>query len=160
MTVVDKVIIAQDFLKRFVNTICPGSYVSVTKVDFKALDQFMIKPLGMYGSKVEIVRFLRSLKAVDDDMCVIPSPFLIMPDDQTLSAHLLLVPTEPGDTRRTLSPGLYVLAAGQVDPSQERHYVIYWPEDSTWDDSAAPSVCRNRVTFMRWVVANGHFLAY
>ena len=44
--------------------------------------------------------------------------------------------------------------AGQVDPTQERHFVIYWPEDSTWDDSAASSVCRNRVTFMRWVVAN------
>ena len=83
-----------------------------------------------------------------------------MLDDRTLSAHLLLLPTEPGDSRRTLSSGLYVLAAGQVDPSQERHYVIYWPEDSTWDDSAAPSVCRNRVTFMRWVVANGHLLVY
>jgi hypothetical protein len=33
--------------------------------------------------------------------------------------------------------------------SEERHYVIYWPEDSTWDDSAASSVSRNRVTFMR-----------
>ncbi len=75
MIVVDKVIIAQDSLKRFVNTICPGSYVSVTKVDFKALDQFMIKPLGIYGSKVEIVRLLRSLNAVNDDMCVISFPF-------------------------------------------------------------------------------------
>jgi hypothetical protein len=83
-----------------------------------------------------------------------------MLDDQTLSAGLLLVPAEPGDSRLTLSSGLYVLAAEQVDPSQERHYVIYWPEDSTWNDSAAPSVCRNRVTFMRWVVSNGYFLAY
>ena len=67
---VDKVIIAQDPLKRFINTICPGSYASVTKVDFKALDEFMIKPLGVYGSKVEIVRFLRSLDAVNEDTCV------------------------------------------------------------------------------------------
>ena len=72
--VVDKVIIAQDSLKRFINTICPDSYASLTKVDFKALDRFMIKPLGIYGSKVEIVRFLRSLNAVNADMCVdIPS---------------------------------------------------------------------------------------
>jgi hypothetical protein len=68
--VVDKVIIAQDSLKRFINTICPESYASLTKVDFKALDHLMIKPLGIYGSKVEIVRFLRSLNAVSEDMCV------------------------------------------------------------------------------------------
>jgi len=68
--VVDKVIIAQDSLKRFINTICPESYASLTKVDFKTLDHFMIKPLGIYGSKVEIVRFLRSLNAVNEDMCV------------------------------------------------------------------------------------------
>jgi hypothetical protein len=68
--VVDKVIIAQDSLKRFINAICPGSYASLTKVDFKALDRFMIKPLGIYGAKVEILRFLRSLNAVNEDMYV------------------------------------------------------------------------------------------
>jgi hypothetical protein len=68
--VVDKVIIAQDSLKRFINTICPESYASLTKVNFKALDRFMIKPLGIYGSKFEIVRLLRSLNAVNEDMCV------------------------------------------------------------------------------------------
>lgn len=131
---VDKVIIAQDSLKCFINTICPGSYASLTKVDFKALDRFMIKPLGIYGSKVEIVRFLRSLNAVNEDI-----------------ARLLLAPTESGGSKPALLSGLYVLVAGQVDPTQERHYVVYWPEDSTWDDSAASSICRNRVTFMRYL---------
>ena len=82
-----------------------------------------------------------------------------MVDNQTVSARLLLVPTELGDARPALSSGLYVLAAGQVDPAEERHYVIYWPEDSTWNDStwndsAASSVCRNRVTFMRCVTVD------
>jgi hypothetical protein len=131
---VEKVIIAQDSLKRFVNGICSGSYASVTKVDFKALDKFVIKPLGVYGSKVEIVRLLRSLNAVNEDI-----------------ARLLLAPTELGDSRPALSSGLYVLAAGQVDPIQECHYVIYWPEDSTWNDSATASVCRNRIMFMRYL---------
>jgi hypothetical protein len=82
--------------------------------------------------------------------------------DQTfISARLLLAPTENGGSRPALLSGLYVLVAGQVDPTRERHYVIYWPEDSAWDDSAASSVCRNRVTFMRWVVAdNSIFLAF
>jgi len=69
--VVDKIIIAQDSLKRFINTIRPGAYASVTKVDFKALDDFMIRPVGVYGSKIEIVRLLRSLNAVGEDMYII-----------------------------------------------------------------------------------------
>jgi hypothetical protein len=78
-----------------------------------------------------------------------------------LSARLLIALTELGSSRPSLSSGLYVLAAGQVDPNQERHYVIYWPEDSTWNDSAASSVCRNRVTFMRWVFkfVEGHIFS-
>ena len=36
----------------------------------------MIKPLGIYGSKVEIVRLLRSLNAVNADMCV-DIPFIM-----------------------------------------------------------------------------------
>ncbi len=159
--VVDKVIIAQDSLKRFINTICPESYASLTKVDFKALDRFMIKPLGIYGSKVEIVRFLRSLNAVNEDMCVDFSLCLCQVVDQTYSARLLLAPTKSGGSRPALLSGLYVLVAGQVDPTQGRYYVIFWPEDSTWDDSAASSVCRNRVTFMRWVVTDSRiFLAF
>jgi hypothetical protein len=118
----------------------------------------MIKPLGVYGSKDEIVRFLRSLSAVDEDMCVNFLFFYqLVLDNRTLSARLLLAPTEFGDSKPALSSGLYVLATGQVDPTQERHYVIYWPEDSTWNDSAASAVCRNRVTFMRWVIANVTF---
>jgi len=49
----------------------PGTYESLTKVDFKTLDQLIIKPLGVYGSKVELVRLLRSLNAVNEDTCVI-----------------------------------------------------------------------------------------
>ena len=158
VVVVDKVIIAQDPLKRFINTICPDSYASLTKVDFKALDRFTIKPLGIYGSKVEIIRFLQSLNAVDEDVCV-EFPFLLQVVNQTFSARLLRAPTEGGGSRPALSSGLYVLVAGQVDPTRECHYVIYWPEDSTWDDSAASSVCRNRVTFMRWVVVDNRIFS-
>jgi hypothetical protein len=52
----------------------PGAYASITKVDFKALDQFMIKPLGVYGSKAEIVRLLQSIGAIDDNAYVSPMP--------------------------------------------------------------------------------------
>ena len=68
--------------------------------------------------------------------------------------------TEIGDfhTGSTLSTGLYIVRANTTDLADERYYVIYWPEDTTWDDSAASSVCRNRVTFMRSVICTYHFL--
>jgi hypothetical protein len=37
-------------------------------VDFKTLDQLVIKPLGIYGSKREIVRLLQTIGAVGDEM--------------------------------------------------------------------------------------------
>ena len=60
-------IIAQDSIQRFINSVSPGAYASITKVDFKALDRFLIKPLGVYGSKIEIVRLLRSIDVIDDN---------------------------------------------------------------------------------------------
>jgi hypothetical protein len=63
---VDKIIIAQDSLRAFINTICPGAYVSMTKVNFSALDRIIVKPVGVYGSKQEIVRLLLSLGVVED----------------------------------------------------------------------------------------------
>jgi hypothetical protein len=65
------VIIAQDSIQRFINSVSPGAYASITKVDFKALDRFLIKPLGVYGSKGEIVRLLRSIAVIDDNTCVL-----------------------------------------------------------------------------------------
>ena len=65
------------------------------------------------------------------------------------SAHLLLEPTEIGGNKPTLTSGLYIVTALTPVSVDERHYVIYWPEDSTWDDSATSSVRRNRISFMR-----------
>jgi len=64
---VDKIIIAQESLQEFINAISPGAYSSITKVNFKLLDNFVLKPFGIYGSKEEIARFLREINAVDDN---------------------------------------------------------------------------------------------
>ena len=63
---VNKVIIAQDSLRKFINDIRPGAYVSLTRVNFKDLDNLSVKPLGIYGSKESIVSFLGTLGVVDD----------------------------------------------------------------------------------------------
>ena len=64
---VDKIVIAQQSLQEFINALSPGAYSSITKVNFKVLDNVILKPFGIYGSKEEIVRFLREIKAVDSN---------------------------------------------------------------------------------------------
>ena len=75
---VDKEVVAQDSLLRFINAIPKAAgeedareYVSITKVDFRTLDRFSVKPLGIYGCKEEIVRMLQSIGAVDEKLCVV-----------------------------------------------------------------------------------------
>jgi len=64
---VDKIIIAQDSLGRFINKIQPGAYKSLTKVDFKALDTGFLQPIGVYGSQESIVSFFLDFGIVDDE---------------------------------------------------------------------------------------------
>ena len=60
--------IAQKSLQAFINALSPGAYSSITKVNFKILDDLLLKPIGVYGSREEIVRFLRELGAIDFEM--------------------------------------------------------------------------------------------
>ncbi|KAG2116832.1 hypothetical protein DEU56DRAFT_984881 [Suillus clintonianus] len=132
---VDKIIIAQDSLRAFTNTIYPGAYVSMTKVNFRALDGLIVKPVGIYGSKEEIVRLLLSLGVVDDH----------------IAAQLVANHSDSSVSKPSLRSGLYVVRTNGEAPSGEQLFIIYWPEDATWDDSAPSSVKRNRVTFMRYL---------
>ena len=154
LSLVDKVIISQNSLKAFINTVCPGAYASMTKVNFKLLDQYVIKPVGIYGSKEEIVRFLLELGVVDDAMYVVYVVLCIMRQPIRFlfrAARLLADPSTPGQAESTLGSGLYILRPAEQQNNAEQIFVIYWPEESTWDDSATSQVCRNRVTFMRSV---------
>ncbi|KAF8548831.1 hypothetical protein OG21DRAFT_1489037, partial [Imleria badia] len=132
---VDKIIISQDSFKAFINSVCSGAYVSMTKVNFKALDNYVIKPVGVYGSKVEIVRLLLELAAIDE----------------TIATQLLVDSDTNVRTQPTLRSGLYIVTTPERTGDTHQIFVVYWPEQTTWDDSAAPSVCRNRVTFMRYL---------
>ncbi|KAI9450262.1 hypothetical protein BJY52DRAFT_1175724 [Lactarius psammicola] len=133
---VDEVVIAQQSLQEFINALSPGAYSSITKVNFKLLDDVVLKPFGIYGSKEETVRFLRKIKAVDDS-----------------TAQKLLVPRNgqaAGSSEPVLRSGLYIVRSF-LSTSEEQAYVVYWPEDTTWDDRAASPVQRNRVIFMRYL---------
>ncbi|KAG1805444.1 uncharacterized protein BJ212DRAFT_1391820 [Suillus subaureus] len=132
---VDKIIIAQDSLRAFTNTICPGAYVSMTNVDFSALDGLFVKPIGIYGSKEEIVRLLSSLGVVDDHVV----------------AQLVANHSESNISKPSLRSGLYIVRTKFEATSDEQLFIVYWPEDDTWNDSAPSSVKRTRVTFMRYL---------
>jgi len=130
---VDKIIIAQDSLREFINILSPGAYASLTKVDFRALDKLTVKPLGVYGSKQGLVRLLLSIGAIDN-----------------ATAQKLLTAKEnfSGTSSPTLRSGLYIVRSSNMNYG-EQLYVLYWPQETTWDDSAVSSVRRNRVTFIR-----------
>ena len=54
-----------------------------------------------------------------------------------------------GGVEPVLRSGLYVVRSF-VSSTEEQAYVLYWPEDTTWNDQAFSTVQRNRVTFMRY----------
>ncbi|KAI9455071.1 hypothetical protein BJY52DRAFT_1388982, partial [Lactarius psammicola] len=133
---IDKVVIAQQSLQVFINALSPGAYSPITKVNFKILENIVLMPFGVYGSKEEIVRFFREIKAVDHSAYV----FFIMS-----FFYWYLGGSEP-----VLRSGLYIVRSF-LPTFEERAYVVYWPEDTTWDDRAASPVQHNRVTFMRYL---------
>lgn len=155
--IVDKVLIAQESLGSLLNTLLPGSYRHVTRIDLNSLDSKSIKTVGIYGSKSEIARFLLEMRAVDADTCAV----FILPKTYMSANHmywdrsgLLLIPeTIEGESVPRLRSGLYLFACNLEDaqPPPPAFYIIYWPEETTWDDSADDRIRRNCVTFMRYL---------
>ncbi|KAG9124992.1 hypothetical protein FRC07_009436 [Ceratobasidium sp. 392] len=130
---VEKMIVDQQSLHRLLNTMSPGSYELPWKINFKLLDQLAIKPIGLYGCKSEIIKFLRGVNCLNEET-------------QALLAA--------DSTSASLRSGLYIvipLDVGCQADSTRNAYVMYWPEDTTWEDKAMSSVRRNRVTFMRYL---------
>ncbi|TFY70647.1 hypothetical protein EVG20_g2357 [Dentipellis fragilis] len=133
---VAKIVISQDSLRDFVESLYPGAYASLTKVDFKALDQLNVRPVGIYGIREEIAGFLVSIGAIDENV----KSRMCRPEDDLSSI------SEP-----ILRSGLYFVKPPEFSAAENKLYVVYWPEPTTWDDSAVSAVARNRVTFMRYL---------
>ncbi|KAF8967726.1 hypothetical protein BDZ97DRAFT_507114 [Flammula alnicola] len=131
---VDKIIIAQDSLSKFINDLSPNAYASLTKVDFKALDSVTVRPVGVYGPKDAIVPFLSHIGIVDEEKV------------------RMLLSMEESSSRGRLQSGLYIARPQHMQGSTASEiFIVYWPEKETWDDNAPSPVRRNRVTFMRYL---------
>ncbi|KZW03814.1 hypothetical protein EXIGLDRAFT_4132 [Exidia glandulosa HHB12029] len=132
---IEKVIMDAEGMKKLMEKLSPGAYTSMTKVNFRALDTAVLHPVGVYGSKESIVQFLLSGGKVDAETAE-----LLVKDRSSAAVD---VPS--------LRSGLYVVHPDASNADGQVIYVIYWPEDTTWEDDAGPGVKRNRVTFMRFL---------
>jgi len=149
-TTVEKVIIDQESLKRFVNDVSPGAYVSLTRIDFRALDNSSIKPVGVYGSRERIVELFLEVGSIEPYLFVVPAASYMVPACrlQPRSANAL-VSSRDNSVAPHLRSGIYFVQPPSHSHDDPRVFVVYWPEETTWNDDAVSSVKRNRVTFMR-----------
>ncbi|CUA71759.1 Cadherin-23 [Rhizoctonia solani] len=141
--IVEKIVIDQQSLSKFINLLQPGSYKSVSNIDFNALDELSIKPIGVYGSQMEVFKYLVTMGCLDDDC----ETAFFQPDFR-------------GKLTSALHSGLYLTMCHgqQTTASSKTAYLVYWPESNTWDDQESAETVtisntlrRNRETFMRFL---------
>ncbi|CAE6445143.1 unnamed protein product [Rhizoctonia solani] len=135
--ITEKTVIDQHSLQLLLNTIQPGSWPSTGEIHFQDLDSVLsIKPLGIYGDRREIVRFLQRMGCLDNN-----------------SAALIMGQDSENGCSHSLPPGLYLaLLPNELEKSIKGVYIVYWPEATTWDDGAISLAIRhNRTTFMRYL---------
>ncbi|KAG8690805.1 hypothetical protein FRC11_009018, partial [Ceratobasidium sp. 423] len=137
--IVEKIVIDQKSLSKVINILQPGSYKSVSNIDFKALDNLTIKPIGVYGNQHEILNYLQEVGCLDHG-----------------SEQLVFKRDSKGEESSALRSGLYLTMSrdSMSQGSSKTGYIFYWPEESTWDDQAASlsgTIRRNRETFMRYL---------
>ncbi|CUA74249.1 hypothetical protein RSOLAG22IIIB_05479 [Rhizoctonia solani] len=77
---VEKIIIDHDSLGSLLNRALPGSYRSISSIDFKSLDNITVKPKGVYGTRPEIANFLASINAIDNDL----AQLLAQPEEELM----------------------------------------------------------------------------
>ncbi|CAE6523134.1 unnamed protein product [Rhizoctonia solani] len=137
--IVEKIVIDQKSLSKVINILQPGSYKSVSNIDFKALDNLTIKPIGVYGNQIEILHYLREVGCLDHG-----------------SEHLIFKRNSKGEQTSALRSGLYLTMSrdSKSQGTSKAGYIFYWPEEATWDDQASSlsgTIRRNRETFMRYL---------
>ncbi|KAF8341346.1 uncharacterized protein EI90DRAFT_1724498 [Cantharellus anzutake] len=141
---VHKVVIPQDSLRNLMNVLRPGAFESMTKINFAALDEVLLKPVGIYGSRSRIVEFLEEVGAIDASTArelLTPLPPSGVPSGPYLRTGIYLI-LDAQRREDSMDPG-----TGLVQPS----FVLYWPEENTWDDNATGDISRNRATFMHYL---------
>ncbi|KAF8335492.1 uncharacterized protein EI90DRAFT_2913057 [Cantharellus anzutake] len=143
---VDKVVIPPDSLRNLMDVLRPGAFESMTKIDFAALDEVLLKPVGIYGSRSRIIEFLEEVNAIDAATArdlLTPLPASGVPSGPHLGTGIYLIL----DDHTQRKEGSMGLDTGFMQPA----FLLYWPEENTWNDNATGDICRNRATFMHYL---------
>ncbi|KAL5639869.1 hypothetical protein ACGC1H_006444 [Rhizoctonia solani] len=134
--IIEKTVIDQCSVQQLLNTIQPGSCPSTSKIHFQDLESLSIQPVGVYGDRREIVRFLQRMGCLESHVAA------------------LIMGQGPGDEySNSLPPGLYLtLLPNQPGELTRGAYIVYWPEATAWDNKdVSLSIRHNRTTFMRYL---------
>ncbi|KAJ3232590.1 hypothetical protein HDU81_002853 [Chytriomyces hyalinus] len=119
---VDKIIIAQESVKELCNQLIPGSFKSISSVDFQRLSEVKMKLVGVYGNRESLAAMLLKLDAIDQQI------------------FEMLTDAVSNSETSWLKPGLYFFL---MKPSTG--IVMLWPEQGCFYDDASSDLKKNLV---------------
>lgn len=110
---IEKIIIDHDSMGAAMNALRDGSYKTISKINFAALDGVSINPVGLYGSKSALTQTLVTLGAVEESI----AEHLRQPINRNgqlspylrSGIYLFLPPVPDSDAQTASSAVIYVL---------------------------------------------------
>ncbi|KAG8893241.1 hypothetical protein FRB99_002116, partial [Tulasnella sp. 403] len=107
-----------DSVMAFVNRLAPGAGNSISEIDFSALNNATVRVVGVYGNKGELQRFFKRVGGVSSS------------------------------STAQLQPGLYAYTPSQSSSAPTTVYIVYWPEDTTWQTETPDPSQTTRAAFL------------
>ncbi|CAG8669617.1 12878_t:CDS:2, partial [Acaulospora morrowiae] len=129
---VKKIVISQEFLKKLCNDIVPGSYESISKVDYASLNTKSLGFIGIYGRYEVIARYLFQKNVINEEI------YNLLVKPQTSDNNTEIIETH-------LKPGIYLLI------KKEHGFIIHWPKKDCYDNNISSEEKSNLVTLHRYL---------
>ncbi|RHZ89869.1 hypothetical protein Glove_9g267 [Diversispora epigaea] len=137
---VDKIIISQSDVKKLCNDMIPGSFKSISKINYEKLNSCHIHLIGVYGQNSLIAKLLLDKGIVDEK-----------------TYKSLLMPYGVGNnsgTRPTaeLRPGIYLVRLPSDEFDEKNKFMVFhWSEYECYEDIALPYCKKNMTNLHRYL---------
>ncbi|RUS20076.1 hypothetical protein BC937DRAFT_86413 [Endogone sp. FLAS-F59071] len=129
---VDKVILSRPEMERFCNDVVPGSFRSLTDVDYSKLCKHSLRYIGVYGNPIMIALLLYNIQAISKHTL------------QILGQHHSL---DSKQDTPLLSAGIYLYHHKPTGCG----LVIHWPERGSFANNASSDKKKNMINFQRYL---------
>ncbi|RUS18258.1 hypothetical protein BC937DRAFT_88981 [Endogone sp. FLAS-F59071] len=129
---VDKVILSRPEMERFCNDVVPGSFRSLTDVDYSKLCKHSLRYIGVYGNPIMIALLLYNIQAISKHTL------------QILGQHHSL---DSKQDTPLLSAGIYLYHHKPTGCG----LVIHWPERGSFASNASSDKKKNMINFQRYL---------